>query len=185
MHRAAALFLALLLPALSAGAVSLKELQYLEDPHTHAILHASPPRQAESDRNARRDECSPRDDLTGPGRLIASKVGSAIQKAGTRIDHVVASPLCHATVTARLLELVPVDLEPFLAAEPPEGWTPEDQRDEALLYLAGLRPLETALLVTHGQNIAMLTGTETVPGQLLIVEVSPLGELEVRFSVQP
>lgn len=182
---AAAFALMLLSAAPPAAAISLKELQYLEDPNTHAILNAAPARDPESRRNARTDECSPRQDLTGVGQLLARKVGTVIQKAGTRIDYVLSSPLCNAMVTARQLELVPVTVQAFLAAEPPEGWSAEDQRDEAIFYLAGLRPLETALLVTHGQNIAMLTGLETVPGQLLIVTVSPLGELDVRFSIEP
>lgn len=164
---------------------SLRELQFLEDPYTHAILHTAPSPDPEVERNSRRNECSPREDLTRLGLLLARNIGTAIQKAGTRVDHVLASPRCNAVVTARKLELVPVDVEAFLDASPPKGWSAEDQRDEALVFLAGLRPLETALLVTHGQNIAMLTGVETVPGQMLIVSVSPLGELEVRFNVEP
>ena len=169
----------------AAGALSARELQFLEDPHTHALVHAAPARDPESTRNARRDECSPAQDLTGPGRLLAMTLGDKIQKAGTRVDHVIASPRCNALVTARLLELVPVDPRDYLAAEPPEGTTADQQRDEALIYLAGLRSSETALLVTHGRNIAALTGVETTPGEVLIVTVSPLGQLEVRFSITP
>lgn len=169
----------------TAGALSVREFQFLEDPYTHALVHAAPARDPESTRNARSDECSAREDLTGPGRLLAMTLGDKIQKAGTRVDHVLASPLCNALVTARLLELVPVDPRDYLAAEPPEGMTAEDQRDEALVYLAGLRPMETALLVTHGRNIATLTGVETVPGEVLIVTVDPLGRIDVRFSIAP
>ena len=176
---------AALLLAGEVGALSLRELQFLEDPHTHALVHAAPARDAESTRNARDDECSASVDLTGPGRLLAGTLGDRIQKAGTRIDDLLASPRCDAVITARLFELVPVGIRDFLAPEPPEGMTADDQRDEALVYLAGLRPSETALLVTHGRNIAALTGVETVPGEMLIVSVSPLGEVEVRFSIAP
>ncbi|HUF57724.1 MAG TPA: hypothetical protein VMM55_14310, partial [Thermohalobaculum sp.] len=148
-----------------AGALSARELQFLEDHYTHALVHAAPARDPESTRNAREDECSAGEDLTGPGRLVAMALGDNIQKAGTRVDHVVASPRCDAMMTARLLELVPIDSRDYLAAEPPEGMTAEEQRDEALVYLAGLRPSVTALLVTHGRNIAALTGVETVPGE--------------------
>lgn len=179
-----ALSAALLLAGV-ADARSLRELQFLEDSHTHAILHAAPARDPDSDRRWRQNECSPQEDLTGFGRLLAVALGDRIQKAGTRVDHVVASPDCNGVVTAGLLELVPVDVREFLASDPPGDVSAEDQRDEALFYLARLRPSETALLVTHGQNIAALTGLETVPGELLIVTVDSLGQLEVRFSIAP
>lgn len=177
--------LTLLAPAGGAQALSIREFQFLEDPNTHALVHAAPAPDPESTRNAGTDECSPGRDLTGAGRLLATALGDNIQKAGTRIDHVVASPRCHAIETARLLELVPIDRRDYLAPEPPEGMTAEDQRDEVLVYLAGLRPMQTALLVTHGRNIASLTGVETVPGEVLIVTVGPLGQIEVRFSIKP
>lgn len=179
----------LLLSALTlaggADAFSARELQFLEDNYTHALVQAPPAPDPESTRNAREDECSASKDLTGPGRLVAMALGDNIQKAGTRVDHVVASPRCNAMMMAHLLELVPIDTRDYLAAEPPEGMTAEEQRDEALVYLAGLRPSDTALLVTHGRNIAALTGVETVPGELLIVTVDPLGRIEVRFSIVP
>ena len=187
MRAVLAIFLSLSVLSVSgeADALSAREFQFLEDSYTHALVHAAPARDPDSTRNVRTDECSADRDLSGPGRLLAMALGDRIQSAGTRIDHVVTSPRCDALVTARLLELVPVDPRDHLAAEPPEGMTAEDQSDDTLVYLAGLRPSETALLVTHGQNIATLTGVETLPGEILIVSVSPLGELEVRFSIKP
>ena len=179
------LLAAALVLAGEAGARSARELQFLEDPYTHALVHAAPARDPASTRDVRRDECAAAVDLTGPGRLLAMTLGDSIQKAGTRVDHVLASPRCDATVTAQLLELVPVNPVDFLAPEPPEGTTAEEQRDEAVVHLAGLRPTETALMVTHGRNIAALTGVETVPGEVLIVSVDPLGQVAVRFSIAP
>lgn len=169
--------------ATSAAALSVRELQYLEDPHTHGLVHALPPRQEDSTRTVS-DECSPAEDLTGPGRLLAGALGESIQKAGVRIDHVLAGPRCNAALTARLMKLVPVDIVGYLDAEADDDKA-ELQRDDAIFYLAGLRPLETALLVTHGRNLAALTGMETVPGEMLIVSVSPLGELQVLYSILP
>lgn len=166
-----------------AEAMSVRELQYLEDPNTHAILHALPARDPESTRNVRRDECSAREDLTGPGRLAAAAIGETIRKAGTRIDHVVAGPRCNAALTARLLKLVPVDIVSWLDAAQAEGAA--EQAEEAVFYLAGLRPLETALLVAQGQLIAELTAAETVPGELLIVRVSPVGAVELLYRIEP
>ena len=174
-----------LLLAAGAGAVSLRDLQYLEDSNTHALLHAPPPRDPESERRWRLNSCSPDEDLTGPGRLLAAAVGDRIQNAGTRVDHVVSSPMCNAVAAAGLLELVPVDVEGFLAPLPAEDGARGDRIDETIFYLANLRASETALLVTHGENIADLTGIETVPGQLLIIDVGPLGKIEVRFSIEP
>ena len=174
-----------LLLAAGAGAASLRALQYLEDSNTHAILHAPPPREPDSERRWREAECSPEQDLSGPGRLLATAVGDRLRKSGVRVNHVITSPKCNAVATARLLKMDPVNVEEYLAAEPPEGTTLEDLSDQTAFSLASLNADRTALLVTHGSNIAELTGAETVPGELLIVSVSPLGEIEVRFSIEP
>ncbi len=168
-----------------AGAQSLRELQYLEDRNTHAILHAPPPRDEESDRRWREVNCSPEEDLSGPGRLLATAVGLRLRNSGVRVNRVVTSPMCNAVATAGLLKMDPVSVEEYLAPEPPEGGTPEDLSDQAAFHLASMSAERTALVITHGRNIADLTGAETVPGELLIVSVSPLGEIEVRFSIEP
>ena len=174
-----------LLLAAGAGAASLRALQYLEDSNTHAILHAPPPRDEASDRRWRRASCSPEEDLSGPGRLLATALGDRLRKSGVRLNHVITSPMCNAVATAGLLKMDPVSVEEYLAPEPPEGSTLEDLRDQTAFSLASLNAERTAVLITHGPNISELTGVETVPGELLIVSVSPLGEIEVRFSIEP
>lgn len=167
----------LALAAALATSVSAEEraLQFLEDRHTHGLLHqvgdpaeGTPPALGRADCTAVRA-------LTRQQKNHARIVGRVFERSGIHLDQILSSRWCRALETAQLLKLRPVTEEPSLNALEDEG-----QTDAVLDLLDGIRAKETALLVTHGANIKALTGEDTVPGEVVIVRLRPGSDPEIR-----
>lgn len=154
-----------------------RALQFLEDRHTHGLLHQVGPKAEGTPPALGRADCTAVRALSRQQKNHARTVGRMFERSGIHIDTILTSQWCQAFATAQLLELRPVTEEPTLNASD-DDLAP--QTDAVLDLLDGIRAKETALLVTHGANIKALTGLDTAPGEVVIVRLRPGSEAEVR-----
>ena len=129
-------------------------------------------------------ECSTQRNLTDAGRDEARRVGAAFRSRTVPVGRVLSSHWCRCLETARLA---------FGRAEP---WEPldsvfedrarEPERTRAVRRVAGERPADgNLILVTHGANIAALTGINPAPGEFLVLSAEPGGQFRVRGRLAP
>jgi len=176
-------FLALILSAAALpGRADERVLQFLEDRHTHALLHQVGPVAEGEPRALGRADCTDVRALSRGQRNLARQLGRIFELSGVHIDLIASGRWCSALHTAQLLQLRPVTEEPALDLL---GEAPEAQVDAILDLIDGQRPSETALLVTHGRNIEALTGRRARPGEIIVFRLRPRAEIEVRGSFAP
>jgi broad specificity phosphatase PhoE len=129
-------------------------------------------------------ECSTQRNLTDWGRDEARRIGAAFQSRAIPVGRVLSSQWCRCLETARLA---------FGRAEP---WEPlnsvfedraqEPERTRAVGRAAGERPADgNLILITHGANIAALTGINPAPGEFLVLSAEPGGRFRVAGRLPP
>ncbi len=172
---AACLVLALSAPAPGA-ADDRRTLQFLEDRHTHALLHVPPG----DDTGARgRADCAGVKALDRRGRNLVRVVGRTLERSGIHFDLILTSRACTALHTATGLKLGPVTEEPAL--DPGQDETALiDSADTVLSILDGLRRTETALIIADAAVIEALSGETPAPGEIVVFTLPPGGEPALR-----
>jgi broad specificity phosphatase PhoE len=129
-------------------------------------------------------ECATQRNLTDAGRDEARRIGAAFRARAVPVGRVLSSHWCRCLETARLA---------FGRAEP---WEPldsifedrarEPERTRAVGGAAGERPAGgNLILVTHGANIAALTGINPAPGEFLVLSAEPGGRFRVAGRLAP
>jgi phosphohistidine phosphatase SixA len=129
-------------------------------------------------------QCATQRNLTDAGRDEARRIGAAFQSRGVPVGRVLSSHWCRCLETARLA---------FGRAEP---WEPlnsvfedrarEPERTRAVGRAAGERPVDgNLILVTHGANIAALTGVNPAPGEFLVLSAEPGGRFRIAGRLAP
>jgi broad specificity phosphatase PhoE len=132
----------------------------------------------------RLEECSTQRNLTDAGRDEARRIGAAFRSRGVPVGRVLSSRWCRCLETARLA---------FDRAEP---WEPldsvfedrsrEPERTRTVGRAVGERPVDgNLILVTHGANIAALTGTNPAPGEFLVLSAEPGGRFRIAGRLAP
>lgn len=115
-------------------------------------------------------DCSTQRLLNDTGRARAAAVGARLRAAGIGIDRVLSSPWCRCIETAERLAVGPVIIEPGFS----NAFVLRDQEDALAeagrAIVAGWRGPGTLLVVTHGENIAALTGVRVASGEMVVVE---------------
>ena len=117
----------------------------------------------------RLDDCATQRLLNDTGRARAAVIGADLRAAGIRIDRVLASPWCRCVETAERLAVGPVVVEDAFG----NAFVQRDRR--AALAAAGRAVVAdwlgpgTLLVVTHGENIADLTGVSVGYGEMVVV----------------
>jgi len=119
----------------------------------------------------RLDDCATQRNLGERGRAEARAVGARLRAERIAIDRVVSSPWCRCIETARLVDAGPVHVEPAFANAFVLRDRREALRDAGRAFVAAWRGPGTLLVVTHGENIAALTGR--TPATAAIVVVAP------------
>jgi phosphohistidine phosphatase SixA len=164
----ACLFLiwALIVPAAADEAAAWAALE--AGGHVALMRHADAPGVGDPP-GYRLDDCATQRLLNDVGRARAAAIGARLRAAEIRIDRVFASPWCRCVETAERLAVGPVVVEDAFS----NAFVLRDQR-EALAaagraVIAGWRGTGTLLVVTHGENIADLTGGSVASGAMVVV----------------
>jgi phosphohistidine phosphatase SixA len=137
--------------------------------HVALMRHTDAPGGVGDPPGFRIDDCSTQRNLSAKGRADAARIGARLKSEGIAVERIVSSPWCRCMDTATLLQLGPV------AAEPTFGNVVvlSDQRQS---LTAGARAVidqwagsGILLVVTHGANIAALTGISPASGEIVVV----------------
>ena len=132
-------------------------------------------------------DCSTQRNLDGRGRAQARRTGEALRAEGIAFDQVWSSGWCRCVDTARLLDMGPFEVRPFLHSFFGNRADGPEQTREALAAVASQPKDARLLLVTHQVNISALTGVVPGSGEIIVVQRRPDGGLEVtgRVSIAP
>jgi len=117
----------------------------------------------------RLDDCATQRNLGERGRAEARAVGARLRAERIAIDRVVSSPWCRCIETARLVDAGPVHVEPAFANAFVLRERREALRDAGRAVAAAWRGPGTLLVVTHGENIAALTGRTPATAEIVVV----------------
>jgi len=117
----------------------------------------------------RLDDCATQRNLGERGRAEARAVGTRLRAERIAIDRVVSSPWCRCIETARLVDAGPVHVEPAFANAFVLRERREALRDAGRAVAAAWRGPGTLLVVTHGENIAALTGRTPATAEIVVV----------------
>jgi len=137
--------------------------------HVALMRHTDAPGGAGDPPDFRIDDCATQRNLSAKGRADAARIGARLKSEGIAVERIVSSPWCRCMDTATLLQLGPV------AAETTFGNVVvlSDQRQS---LTAGARAVidqwtgsGILLVVTHGANIAALTGISPASGEIVVV----------------
>jgi phosphohistidine phosphatase SixA len=129
-------------------------------------------------------ECTTQRNLTDAGRDEARRIGVAFRSRGVPVGRVLSSHWCRCLETARLAFGRVEPWEPLDSIFEDRGREPE--RTLAVRRVVGERPVDgNLILVTHGANIAALTGINPAPGEFLVLSAEPGGRFRVAGRVAP
>jgi phosphohistidine phosphatase SixA len=146
--------------------------------HVALMRHTDAPGGGGDPAGFRIDDCATQRNLSGKGRADAEKIGARLKAEGIAFEKIISSPWCRCMDTATLLQLGPV------AAEATFGNVVvlTDQRQS--LTAGGSAVIEQwngsgiLLVVTHGANIAALTGISPASGEIVVVRKGGGGSIE-------
>jgi phosphohistidine phosphatase SixA len=137
--------------------------------HVALMRHTDAPGGGGDPPGFRVDDCATQRNLSARGREDAARIGARLKSEGIVVERIISSPWCRCMDTATLLQLGPV------AAESTFGNVVvlSDQRQS---LTAGARAVidqwngsGILLVVTHGANIASLTGISPASGEIVVV----------------
>jgi phosphohistidine phosphatase SixA len=132
----------------------------------------------------RLDECGTQRNLTEAGRGEARRIGAAFQDRGIPVGRVLSSRWCRCLETARL------------AFGRAEHWVALDSNFEdrrggpertAAIRARASERVEggNLVLVTHGANIAPVTGSQPAPGEFFVLTPEGGGRFRVAGRLAP
>lgn len=132
----------------------------------------------------RLDDCATQRNLNDSGRAEARRLGAAFRKRGIPVSTVKSSRWCRCLDTARLA-FGKADPWPALdnTFETPERRA--SQMSEVRKSLARPPANGNLVLVTHGVNIAALTGVNLAQGEIVIVKPASNNDFRVIGRLSP
>jgi phosphohistidine phosphatase SixA len=138
--------------------------------HVALMRHADAPGGVGDPAGFRIDDCATQRNLSAKGREDAARIGARLKSEGIAFEKIISSPWCRCIDTATLLQLGPVAAEATFS----NVVVLSDQRQS---LTAGARAVigqwqgrGTLLVVTHGANIAALTGIAPASGEIVVVK---------------
>ena len=124
------------------------------------------------------EDCATQRNLSAKGRADAERIGARLKAEGIAFEKIISSPWCRCVDTATLLQLGPVSSEPTFS----NVVVLTDQRQS---LTSGARTVieqwsgsGNLLAVTHGANIAALTGIQPASGEIVVVKKGSGGNIE-------
>jgi phosphohistidine phosphatase SixA len=146
--------------------------------HVALMRHADAPGGFGDPPGFRIDDCATQRNLSAKGRADAEKIGARLKSEGIAFEKIISSPWCRCIDTAKLLQLGPVTAEATFS----NVVVLTDQRQS--LTSGGRAVIEqwngsgNLLVVTHGANIAALTGISPASGEIVVVRMGSGGAVE-------
>jgi phosphohistidine phosphatase SixA len=127
-------------------------------------------------------DCATQRNLSDEGRAQAKRIGEAFRANAIRVDRVLTSRWCRARDTAALMGLGPVEEAPMLDSFFADRSREPEQTAALKQILAGMKPGETVVMVSHQVNITALTGEVAASGEAAVIAPVPgrPGEFTVR-----
>jgi phosphohistidine phosphatase SixA len=161
-----------------AGASPWAELK--QDGRVALVRHADAPGSGDPP-GWRLDDCRTQRNLNERGRAQAGALGDAFRMQAVPIGKIVSSQWCRCVETARLMTLGDVEeVAAFNNAHVLSGQRPQLAAD-GRAYVQAWRGPGVLVVVTHGANIALLTGITPAPGEIVVVQAA--AELPDRLPV--
>ena len=146
--------------------------------HVALMRHTDAPGGAGDPPGFRLDDCATQRNLSAKGRADAARIGARLRSEGIAVERILSSPWCRCMDTAMLLKLGPVEAEPTFG----NVVVLSDQQQS---LTAGARAVidqwngsGILLVVTHGANIASLTGISPASGEIVVVRSGSGGSSE-------
>jgi phosphohistidine phosphatase SixA len=146
--------------------------------HIALMRHTDAPGGAGDPPGFQVDNCATQRNLSAKGRADALRIGARLRSEGIAVERLLSSPWCRCMDTATLLELGPVEATSTFG----NVVVLSEQRES---LTAGARAVidkwagsGTLVVVTHGANIAALTGISPASGELVVVRKTSGGSSE-------
>ena len=146
--------------------------------HVALMRHADAPGGFGDPPGFRIDDCATQRNLSAKGRGDAARIGARLKSEGIAVEKILSSPWCRCMDTATLLALGPVEAEPTFG-------NVVVLRDQKESLTSGARAVidkwtggGILLVVTHGANIAALTGISPASGEIVVVRKASGGSSE-------
>lgn len=153
--------------------------------HVALMRHAAAPGGAGDPPGFRLDDCATQRNLNAEGRVDAGAIGARLRAEGVAFEKILSSPWCRCVDTAVLLDLGPVTTEAAFS----NVVVLSQQRDEIVAdgraLIAAWRSAGTLLVVTHGANIAALTGVSPTSGEIVVTRVDAGGTITPVGRIPP
>jgi phosphohistidine phosphatase SixA len=154
--------------------------QLKQDGRVALVRHADAPGSGDPP-GWRIGDCTTQRNLSERGRAQARALGEEFRAKAIPVGKVVSSQWCRTIETARLMNLG--DVEEVSAFN--NAYVLRDQRaslrQEARDFIASWRGPGVLVVVTHGENIALLTGISPASGEIVVVQAA--AELPDRLPV--
>jgi phosphohistidine phosphatase SixA len=150
--------------------------------HVALMRHADAPGGFGDPPGFRVDDCATQRNLSAKGKADAEKIGSRLKREGIAFEKIVSSPWCRCSETAKLMNVGTVETEATFG----NVVVLRDQRETLTSGARALIAKWTArgnlLVVTHGANIAALSGISPASGEIVVVKggsdrAEPVGRL--------
>lgn len=137
--------------------------------HVALMRHADAPGGVGDPAGFRLGDCATQRNLSAKGRTDAEKIGARLKSKGIAFEKIVASPWCRCMDTATLLKLGPVIAEPTFSNVVVLPEQRQSLTAGARALIAEWNGSGNLLAVTHGANIAALTGIQPASGEIVVV----------------
>ncbi len=151
------------------------------DGHVALIRHAAAPGPAGDPADYKLDDCATQRNLSDQGRSDARALGERFRAQGVKVGKVISSQWCRCRQTAELMRIGAVDDAPTFN----NAFVLNSARDAltagARATIGAWRGPGTLVVVTHGQNIALMLGVHPREGEVIVVAPDPAGEKKMRL----
>jgi len=152
-----------------ASAASADDWAVLREPGTIALIRHTDAPGTGDPRGWRLDDCATQRNLSDRGRRQASALGDAFRANGIAAQKVIASQWCRAVDTATLMQLGAVEQQSAFN----NAYVLYERRAEltraARDVLSRWDGRGLLVVVTHGDNIELLTGVMPAQGEIVAV----------------
>jgi phosphohistidine phosphatase SixA len=129
--------------------------------------------------------CANEENLSAEGRAQAERLKSLLDRAGVRVDVVLASPFCRTRDTAQLAFGRATVEANLTALELGTSAQAQARSTAVTALLAGRAGKGNVALVTHRPNIDALTLELVEEGEAVVARIEPDGELTVVGRIRP
>lgn len=137
--------------------------------HVALMRHTDAPGGAGDPAGFRVDDCATQRNLSAKGRADAQRIGARLRSEGIVVERLLSSPWCRCMDTATLLELGLVETSSTFGNVVVLSDQKETLTAGARAVLDKWAGSGILLVVTHGANIAALTGISPASGEIVVV----------------